>query len=413
MSKIEYLIAERSTSGYGGYEQYYTSEYGFSFTSSFFDLVGRDGWELVSDNGNQLKFKRVVEKRVVEKRVVEDQMDISDSYYDPEPEYQYSSNDYDYSEELQELRNDISKLAKLISQLATELSETKRREVILVALVQAFADKVMPDNPLVENLIRKLDPDGETGENKKAADGASQPKSTPDCTKDQALIDNIITQIMCGRDSDEIAWRMFFYIIGSDDLRLPGTTEYEHYRQVIEGMHRYYHKKLSIKIYNNFADIFTGMAEYFSSSDNINSINEGLKKPLTAISAAEIFFSALEIELELERQKASEFSLPDVAGLVNLYVTQVREDPLLANDGELTSTANAHIAVIRENFGLDLMDFTPEDAIQSEADLDLEEDEVYDEENNDDDTLPILPLLPLEDDDTLPFLPLLPLEDDE
>lgn len=364
MSKIEYLIAERSTSGYGGYEQYYTSKYGYLFKGDFFRCVGSDGWELVSDNGNQLKFKRVVE----------DELDTYDSYDE------FSNEENDCSEDIHELRDTIAQMAKCISQLDNELDEARRREVMLIAMVQALAEKVMPGDPFVEAFNRRLDPDGEIGRVKAAADAAQKTKRTPGGAN-VAVAEKLVAEAVRGQDPTSNAMGILVAVLGLGRM-LPGTSANDHCRQMIEGMHRYYQKNSSIKLQKCFTDAFSMMAVYFSSSQTISDLNASLKKPLTGASAAEAFLTAVEIELEFECQNASDFSLEDVEGLVNTYVSRVNEDAVLADDSELISVANEHITSIREKYDLDISDFTQEEYITLDFGL-VDDEEAMCEESDD------------------------------
>ena len=96
MAKIEYLTAERKHR-YGDNYSYYALGYGSSFDEdSFFSRLGRDGWEMVSDNGREIRFKRMKEEESSSSSY--SYLDNNNYSYTPATSYDNSS-DYSFKDE--------------------------------------------------------------------------------------------------------------------------------------------------------------------------------------------------------------------------------------------------------------------------------------------------------------------------
>ena len=143
MAKIEYLTAERKHL-YGDKYTYYASGYGYSdYEDGFFRQLGRDGWEMISDNGREIRFKRMKEEESSSSSY--SYLDNNNYSYTPATSYDNSS---DYSEELERV---IKLLAEGFIVMDKHLAKLEASQVMLTGLIEALVEKFCPDSEFLKS----------------------------------------------------------------------------------------------------------------------------------------------------------------------------------------------------------------------------------------------------------------------
>lgn len=332
MSKIEYLVAERKSWG-----SIYARGYGFTdYEGAFFSTVGKDGWELISDDGVNMRFKRIVND-------------------EPEESYNYSSyncdNNSDYDDDDDgETEFYLEQINDVLSDLNKRIEQVRYTESIILALLQDIAEKVCPDSLALLDLKQLMSEAKSDTEPKTpvAKETQEQPKTNDMIA---GFADEHIEVAFAGYENEDKTLDLFARLAGLAGF-LPHQSAEDHFAYMIQAVYRFYNKELNEKVKECYCKAINSMACYFSSPATIETLNTMAVNAMTVSSATDIFFGVAIKQLSFEQSNDSPFVVEEMSEFINIFVNQVNENPDLSSDNELMAKIEKHIKYIKQEFGL-------------------------------------------------------------
>lgn len=339
MSKIEYLVAERKS-----YGSFYAPGYGFSdWEEGFLRTLGSDGWELLSDDGKNMRFKRVVE---------------DEPEYVPASEPDYSFNDYSYDDDDDDSNTKfyLEQINNILSNFNTKIEQIKYTETVVLALLQDIAEKICPESPALADLKQLMsaanaDTETETPASKTEETVAEEPRENPEENDMLAgFADEHIEAAFAGYEDEDKTLDLFARLAGLAGL-LPHQSAENHFSYMIQAVYRFYNKEQNEKIKACYCRTLNAMACYFSSPATIETLNTMAVTPMTVSSATDIFFGIAIKQLAFEQSNNSPFVVDEMNEFIRMFVDQITENSDLSSDGELMKKIENYTKYIEEKFG--------------------------------------------------------------
>lgn len=349
MGKIEYLTAQRKHM-YDDKYTYYATGYGyFDYEQSLLSTLGDDGWELISDRGSVLRFRREAE---------EEQAEWAVDFEDDEESEGFSG------EAADELKDCLRELSAEVRAIRRELSMLKAGNTILSGLLQALVEKFCPDSPFLLSLKEEMGPDAGAPEQSAAAkknegkeslaggEVAEEEKPFSEDARISGFADEHVERILNGYQDEDKSLELFSVLIGLAG-HLPLCSGREHPCYLLKALYRYYSARKDERIAECLRETMKKTALYCSSPGVLAQLNEISGASMTVAEAAEAFFALVTAQLAFEKSGEAPFAVAELEECLGSFAQRVKNDPELQGDEALAETVEEKLNYLRERYGLD------------------------------------------------------------
>lgn len=325
MRKIKYLIVEKKDGGwYWIPTRVYNSFLGHDIDSTdickssleVLQRLGKNGWELMDESSTEMRFKRVVEDNP--------------------------------SEQLAQLRNTLGNIAN-------EIAEINYKETLRLALLQDLVEKLYPESKALAAL--KLEFEGVEKSEVKPNECKKEPVVIdPEIdAQTKKFADEHVEEQLDGYEDSDKSLELFTIIVGFSRL-LPLQTIDSHHRYMIEALYRFYNKNPNDKIKDCYIRAINRMALYLSTPDTISQLNEIAKTSMTIEEATDAFFNIAIKQLAFEKDGTAPFVVNEMEEFLQIFVKQIKENPELSEDKDLTAKIRKYANHILQEYALNCGD---------------------------------------------------------